>query len=146
MTYGDVIRSIITGVLQPAMESRMADTIRFTRPGTGDPVWNGTEYVTPEVEVYNGPCRFRAGSPAPQDTEAGDAAYAVDRTPTVHLPISDPTSADVADGHRGVITAVGPDSAAKVGMVVVVLTGQWQTDTTARRIPVQVVSRDAGQP
>lgn len=146
MTYGDVIRSVLTGVLQPAMESRMTDTIRFAKPGAGEPVWDGTKYVTPDVEVYNGPFRFRSANPAPQDAEAGEAAYAVDRTPTVHLPLSDPRSANVADGHRGVVTAVGPGSAAYVGMVVTVLTGHWQTDSTARRIPVQVVSRDAGRP
>lgn len=131
-------------LLQAEAESRMADTIRFTRPGEGDPVWDGEKYVQPEVEVYAGPCRLRWGNPAPQEADAGETNWAVDRTPTISLPISDSRSADVADGHTGTITAVGPNSATQLGMVVVAITGHWQTNSTARRIPVQVVSRDAG--
>ena len=145
MTVGDIISRAVVGVLQPAAESRMTDEIRFTRPGEGDPVWDGTEYVTPVVEVYAGKCSLSWRNPAPQEASAGDAQWAVDRTPTVKLPVSDPRTADVTDGCTGTFTAVGPRSAARVGMVVTVLTGHWQTDTTARRVPVQVVSRDAGQ-
>ena len=145
MSFGDIIQSVTVGVLQPVTESRMTDSIRFTRPGEGDPVWDGEKYVAPEVEVYAGKCQLSWRNPAPQEASAGDAQWAVDRTPTVKLPVSDPRSSDVVDGCTGVFTAVGPRSAAKVGMVVTVLTGHWQTDSTARRIPVQVVSRDAGQ-
>lgn len=144
VNIGEIIRSAMVGVLQPAAESRMVDTIRFTRPGTGDPVWNGQRYVQPEVKVYEGPCRIGWRNPAPQSADTTESPHAVDRTATVSVPVSDPATADIADGMRGVITAIGPGSAARVGMVVTVLTGHWQTDTTARRIPCEVVSRDAG--
>jgi len=132
--------------LQREAESRMTDSITFTRPGAGEPVWNpeSGRYEQPQVQVYSGPCRLRWANPAPQSADTTESPHAVDRTPTVSVPVSDPATADIADGMRGVITAIGPGSAARVGMVVTVLTGHWQTDTTARRIPCEVVSRDAG--
>ena len=131
--------------LQAEAESRMRDTIRFTRPSGGPPVWDedAQDYIEPGETVYEGKCRIRWANPAPQDANAGETAWAVDRTLTVSLPVSDPTSAAVTDGHTGVVLTTGPGSAVPVRMVVVALMGHWQTDTTARRIPCQVVSRDA---
>jgi len=60
----------------------------------------------------------------------------------VSLPITDPASGGVVDGCTGTVTAAGDPR--MVGLVLVAQAGHWQTDSTARRIPCQVVSRDAG--
>lgn len=132
--------------LQAEAEARMHDTIRFIRPGEGDPEWDPDlkDYVVPGVLVYEGKCRIRWANPAPQDGDTGDASWAVDRTVTVSLPVSDPAAGEVTDGMVGTVTAAGLRSDAQVGMRLFVLVGHRQSDTIARRIPCQVVSRDAG--
>lgn len=127
--------------LQAEAEERMGTTCRITRPG-GEPVWDDTvgEYVTPPGEViYEGRCRLRWGNPAPQNASAGETAWAVDRTGTLSLPLAG--TAHVGDGAVVAITA-NPNDPGMVGLVLHVLTGHHQTDSTARRLPVEVMTRD----
>ena len=122
-------------------ESVQLDACRIDRP-TGTRFDRETgEDVETWTEVYAGPCRIRQANPAPQSTDAGEAQWAVDRV-VVSLPWSDPASGAVVDGCTGTVTAA--QDAAMEGLVVVAQAGHWQTDSTARRIPCQVVSRDAG--
>lgn len=121
----------------------MTDAIRVTRPGEGS-VWDPDQkkYVpAPPVTVIECPARIRSGNPAAQDASAGGGAWAVDRTPTVHVPVSVEV---IEDGMIIEVVAAGPRSASRVGAIYTVLDGHQQTDSTARRIPVQVVSRDVG--
>lgn len=129
--------------LRAEAESRMTSTCVATIPGEGDPVWNPDtqQWDDPVETVYEGPCRLRMGNPAPQNADAGETSWAVDRTPTLSLPLSDPTSAAVVDGVQVTITG-NPNDPAMVGLRLRVLSGHYQTDSTARRVPVEVVSRD----
>lgn len=127
--------------LQEAAESRMTSTCTITGPG-GEPVWDdetGTYITVPGEAIYEGKCRLRWGNPAPQNASAGEAAWAVDRTGTLSLPLAG--TAHVGDGAVVTITA-NPNDPGMVGLVLHVLTGHHQTDSTARRLPVEVVTRD----
>ena len=122
-------------------ESRMTSTCTATVSG-GEPVWDNTqgEYVAPPPTVlYDGPCRLRLGNPAPQNADAGETTWAVDRG-VLSLPIDG--TANVPDGATVTITG-NPHDPGMVGLVLTVLAGHFQTDSTARRLPVQVVTRDA---
>lgn len=128
--------------LRAEAEARMTSTCTATTPG--EPVWDDVagEYTPgPVTTLYTGPCRLRMGNPAPQNADAGETTWAVDRG-VLSLPISDATSADVVDGALVTITA-NPNDPAVVGLELTVLAGHFQTDSTARRLPVQVVTRDA---
>jgi hypothetical protein len=90
------------------------------------------------IEVYDGPCRLR-WSPAPQDADAGEAMWAADRSGTLSLPIA---STPLPDGATVVITG-NPNDPDMIGLELTILTTHFQTDSTARRYPVQTVTRDA---
>lgn len=128
-----------------AARARMTTSCLVTVPGEQTEAdWNPTTgtYDDPDpVTVYTGPCRLRMGNPAPQNADAGESAWAVDRG-VLSLPISEPTSADVTDGMTVTITA-NPNDPEMVGLELTVLASHFQTDSTARRLPVQVVTRDA---
>jgi hypothetical protein len=128
--------------LRAQAESRMTTTCVATTRAA--PVWDeATGSYTPgaPTTVYSGPCRLRMPYAYPQGTEAGDTAWAVDRG-ILSLPIS-AASAAVTDGMTIVITA-NPNDPGLVGVELTVLSGHFQTDATARRLPVQLVTRDAG--
>ena len=125
--------------LRAHAESMMVDACLIT--SAGEPVWDdatGTYVPGPGTTVYEGKCRVRNANPAPQNADAGEAAWAVDQV-VLSLPL-DGTAA-VTDGCTATITACLNDPG-MVGLVLTVQAGHFQTDSTARRVPCQVVSRD----
>lgn len=125
--------------LRAEAEARMRDSCVITGPG-GEPVWNDTtgRYETPAgATVYSGKCRLRMPRTAGTSTEAGDASWAVDDG-VLSLPVHG--SEDVASGHVAVVT-LGSDPMTTV--TVTVQATHVQTDSTARRLPVKLVARDA---
>ena len=139
MSLADDIAAVLPQMRAEA-ESRMLDACLITRPGA-DPVWDdatGSYLPAAPVTVYAGKCRLRNANPAPQNADAGEAAWAVDQV-VLSLPL-DGTAA-VTDGCTATITACLNDPG-MVGLVLTVQAGHFQTDSTARRVPCQVVSRD----
>lgn len=140
MSLGHELAEVLVD-LRIEAESRMTSTCLVTGPG-GDPVWDDSlgEYVSPPgATLYDGKCRLRMGNPAPQNADAGETTWAVDRG-VLSLPI-DGTAA-IPDGATVTVTA-NPHDPGMVGLVLTVLAHHFQTDSTARRLPVQVVTRDA---
>lgn len=136
---GDVLRRS-----RGRIESIMSTTCTVTRPGVRtEDDWNpstGT-YDDPEpVVVYDGPCRLRMPYAYPQRADTGESLWAADRG-IIAFPIDG--SEDIADGMTVTITD-NPNDPAMVGVEMSVLSGHYQTDGTARRIPVQLDSRDVG--
>lgn len=128
-------------VLRAEAEARMTSTCTITVAGAS--TWNDTTgtYSTPTATtLYTGKCRLRWGNPAPQDGDSGETSWAVDRTGTLSLPIAG--TANIPDGALVTITA-NPNDPGMVGLELTVLAPHFQTDSIARRLPVQVVSRDA---
>lgn len=129
-------------VLRIEAEARMTSTCTATTPGVlTEDDWNPAtgEYDDPEpVTVYTGKCRLR-WQPAPQDADAGETTWAADRSGTLSTPID---AAPLPDGALVTITA-NPNDPEMVGLELTVLGVHFQTDSTARRYPVQVVTRDA---
>ena len=126
--------------LRAHAESRMVDTVRVTTPGSD--TWDdATGTYTPGAATvhYTGKARIRQGNPAPGATDAGETAWAVDRA-VLSLPVA---LAVLPDGADVEVTAVGSLSASVVGQRYTVLGSHSQTDSTARRYVVQVVTRDA---
>ncbi len=126
--------------LRAEAESLMVDTCRITTPGTA--TWDDSTGVYTDgapTTIYEGKCRLRRPAAAPQTTDAGEAAWAVDLY-VLSLPVDG--SEDVADGHDvEILTATNdPDL---VGLTLTVTGGHWQTHATARRLPCKVVTRDA---
>lgn len=118
----------------------MVDTCLITTEG--DPVWDEADGIFTTGEpftVYDGPCRLRKPSAAPQGVDVGEAGWAVDDY-VLSLPVAG--SENVADGHTVEIVTSVNDPAA-VGLLLTVSGGHWQTNSTARRLPCKVVSRDA---
>lgn len=116
-------------------------TCNITIPG--EPTWDNTTGTYTDgapVVIYSGSCRLRMPYAYPQNAEAGDTAWAVDRG-ILSVPIAG--TGDITDGMTVTITA-NPHDPAMVGVELTILTGHYQTDATARRLPVQIVSRDAG--
>jgi len=117
----------------------MTDSCVVTGPG-GEPVWNDAtgEYETPAGStVYSGKCRLRMPRTSGSRVDAGDASWAVDDG-VLSLPVVG--SEAVGSGHVAVV-ALGNDPTASV--TVTVQAGHVQTNSTARRLPVKVVARDA---
>lgn len=127
--------------LRAQAESRMRDTCIVTGPG-GEPAWDegsGT-YTTPDgATVYEGKCRVRQASPTGAQASPGDAAWSVDHA-VVSLPVDGTDS--IGPGHVIVITTAA-DEPSRAGWKFTVEAGHYQTDSTARRLPCKVVSRDA---
>jgi len=126
--------------LRAQAESLMVDTCRIT--GDGTPVWNDTDGVFvpgARVTVYEGKCRLRKPSAAPRDVDSGEAGWAVADF-VLSLPIDG--SEAVANGHAVEILTSANDPAA-VGLLLEVQGGHWQSQSTARRLPCKVVTRDA---
>ena len=136
---GDDVAAVLPELRREA-ESLMVDTCAITTPGA--PTWDATNGIyTPgePVTVYEGKCRIRKPSAAPQGADSGEAAWAVDDY-VLSLPILG--SESVTNGHDVEILTSANDPAA-VGMMLTVSGGHWQTHSTARRLPCKVVSRDA---
>ncbi|MFN2344762.1 MAG: DUF6093 family protein, partial [Dermatophilaceae bacterium] len=85
-------------LLRAEAESHMTSTCVATT--LGEPTWDdatGTYAPGEPTTVYSGKCRLRMPYSYPQNADAGEGAWAVDRG-TLSLPLSDPTSAAVTDG------------------------------------------------
>jgi hypothetical protein len=139
VTLADDVAAALPG-LRAEAESLMVDTCRVTTPGA--PVWNDTDGVYDEgapVTLYEGKCRLRKPSAAPQTTDAGEASWAVDAY-VLSLPVVG--SSSVTDGNDVEMLTSANDPAA-VGLRLTVSGGHWQTNSTARRLPCKVVTRDA---
>lgn len=117
----------------------MVDSCIITGSG-GAPVWDdatGT-YTTPAaVTVYEGACRLRMPRTTGSKSEAGEASWAVDDG-VLSLPVAG--SEGIGAGHVAVVT-LSNDPASSV--TVTVQAAHVQANSTARRLPVKVVSRDA---
>ena len=127
-------------LIRAQAESLMVDSCRITAPGA--PTWDdatGTYTPGAGATVYEGKCRLRKPSAAPQNVDAGEAGWAVDDY-VLSLPVL--TSAGVKDGHEVEILSSVFDPAA-VGLLLTVSGGHSQTHSSARRLPCKVVSRDA---
>ena len=137
MTLADDIAAALPE-LRAQAESMMVDACLIT--SAGEPVWDdatGT-YLPPTLTtVYEGKCRVRNANPAPQSADAGEAMWAVDLI-VLSLPVSG--SEAVADGHEVTFTAAR--DSALLSVTAVVQAGHVQTNSTARRLPCKVVSRD----
>ena len=135
---GDAIAAALPE-LRAHAESMMVDTCRVTADGTA--VWDdetGTYTPGEGSTVYEGKCRLRKPSAAPRDADAGETAWTVDDY-VLSLPVIG--SEGVADGQEVEILSSAFDPAA-VGLRLTVLGGHWQTQSTARRVPCRVVTRD----
>lgn len=110
--------------------------ITTTTPGAWDDA-TGTYGAPTTSTAYSGPCRLRMPSARGSRVDSGEATWAVDEG-TLSLPVVG--SEDVASGMTAVVT-LGNDPLATVG--VFVQATHVQTDSTARRLPVKVVARDA---
>ena len=126
--------------LRAAAESLMWDSCVIKGAGA-EPVWNDEtgEYDAPAdgPTVYAGPCRLRMPRAAGSRVESGEASWAVDDG-VLSLPIVG--SESVAAGHVAVVS-LRDDPLGTVA--VTVQATHAQTSSTARRLPVKVVSRDA---
>lgn len=131
--------------LRAEAESLMRSKVRIRRRSktTQRNPETGLEEHTWSV-VYEGPGRLRADAAQPQDSDAA-GQQVTDRQMRVSLPIgADPrivtgASADVKVDDVGVLTA-NPDDPASVGLEFRVRDGHVQTQSTARRLPVEVTS------
>ena len=138
-TLGQAIAAALP-TLRAEAESMMVDTCRITAGGST--TWDeatGVYTTTGGATVYEGACRLRmprtTGSPA----DVGETTWAVDDA-VVSLPIVG--SEDVERGHV-VEMLTSPNDADVVGLLLTVQSGHWQTNSTARRVPCKVVTRDA---
>lgn len=125
--------------LRAQAESMMRDTCVITGDG-GEPVWNdetGTYDTPASVTIYTGKCRLRMPRAAGTRVDSGAATWAVDDG-VLSLPVDG--SQAVTAGHVAVVT-LGSDPLTTVRATVQAT--HAQTDSTARRLPVKVVSRDA---
>lgn len=96
-------------------------------------------YVTGAAPVvYSGKCRVREASPSPSGSGAGEAAWTVRRI-IIHLPVKG--SEAVRQGHTVTVTQC-PNDSAMVGLTATVASFHAQTNSTARRLPCEVVTRD----
>ena len=138
MSLGNDLAAALPGMRAQA-ESMMTDSCVIT-DGTGEPVWNndtGTYDVPAGATVYSGKCRLRMPRMTGSRVDVGEASWAVDDG-VLSLPVDG--SEAVAAGHVAVVT-LRNDSAASV--TVTVQATHVQTASTARRLPVKVVARDA---
>lgn len=137
---GDAIAAELPALRREA-ESLMVDSCRITADGSA-PVWDdatGTYTPATGATVYEGRCRLRKPSAAPRDVDSGEAGWAVDDY-VLSLPVDG--SEAVAGGHTVEVLSSANDPAA-VGMLLEVQGGHWQSQSTARRLPCKVVTRDA---
>lgn len=134
---GDDLAAVLPE-LRAQAESMMRDTCVITAEVAGG--WNddtGTYDEPTQTTIYSGKCRLRMPRAAGARVESGAATWAVDDG-VLSLPVDG--SQAVTAGHVAVVTL----SNDPLGTVrVTVQATHAQTDSTARRLPVKVVSRDA---
>ncbi len=118
-------------------ETLMVSTVRIVRAAGREFDSETGTYVTNESEIYAGPARIRFSGSQPQERDAAGERV-VDQLPTVSLPIA--TSGDVRVDDVVIIAANPPDPTT-VGTRMRVAGIHAQTHSTARRLPVEVVSR-----
>ena len=138
MSLGDDIAAALPD-LRAHAESLMWDSCVITGDG-GAPVWNdetGTYDSPAGSTIYSGKCRLRMPRAAGNRVDSGEASWAVDDG-VLSLPVDG--SQAVTAGPVAVVT-LGLDPL--VSVTVTVQATHAQTASTARRLPVKVVSRDA---
>ncbi len=126
--------------LRAQAEARMVDTCRVTT--SGDATWDegsGSHLPSEPVVIYEGPCRLRNTFGAPYTADAGETVWAVDMC-TVSVPVDG--TAGISNGHDVEILSC-PNDPGMVGLRLVVQAPHFQTDSTARRLSCQMVTRDA---
>jgi len=137
MTLGADITAALPE-LRAAAESMMHSTVIIRRPSGS--TWNeetGTS-VPAWVDVYEGPARIRFKDTQPRVADAA-GEQVVDQAPVLSLPIA--TSADVRVDDIATVTA-NPTDPGLIGLQFRIAGVHAQTHATARRFPVEVVSRD----
>jgi hypothetical protein len=125
--------------LRALAESTMRDSCVIAGAGAV-PVWDdetGTYSVPTGDVVYEGKCRLRMPRATGSRESAGEASWAVDDG-VLSLPVAG--SQAVGAGHVAVVSL---DSDPMASVTVTVQATHVQTDSTARRLPVKVVARDA---
>lgn len=138
MTLGDDLAAALPE-LRAHAESMMRDSCVIMGAETPGEWSDETgSYGDPTAPtIYSGKCRLRMPRTAGSRVESGEASWAVDDG-ILSLPVEG--SQAVAAGHVAVVS-LGNDPVASV--TVTVQATHVQTDSTARRLPVKVVSRDA---
>lgn len=136
MTLGDDIALALPG-LRAQAESMMLSRVVIRRD-LGS-VWDETSgtNVSEWQDIYEGPARLRFPNTQPQEGDAGGERI-VDQAPTLSLPIA--TSGGVRVDDIATVTENAFDPS-MVGLQLRVTGLHTQTHSTARRLPVEVVSR-----
>lgn len=140
MSLGAAIAGALPGMRAEA-ESMMRDSCVVRDPSAASQTWDeatGTYVAGAAPTVYSGKCRVREASPSPSDAAAGEAVWTVRRV-IVHLPVKG--SEGVRQGHAVTVTQC-PNDSAMVGLTATVGAFHAQTNSTARRLPCEVVTRD----
>jgi len=122
-------------------EARMRSACRVQRP-SGEPVLGDDgEFHTPMTTIYEGPCRLRMVSAVTSDIEAAAQLF-VGQSAVLSLPVL--TSGDVRVNDLATfLPSTNPSDdldPAIVGQVVRVTGRHYDTDATARRLPVEMIS------
>jgi hypothetical protein len=122
-------------------EARMRSTCRVQRPSGDQFLGDDGEFHTPMATVYEGPCRLRMVSAVTSDIEAAAQLF-VGQSAVLSLPVS--TSGDVRVNDLATFLPSGDPGddldPALIGQVVRVTGRHYDTDATARRLPVEMVS------
>lgn len=121
----------------------MTDTVRITRPGAATELNEETgTYEPATITVYEGPARLKLQSSVISETEAVGQLIS-EQNPRLDLPVETPgttgKSADVQTDDEAIITDSLHD-VANVGLRMTITGGFFQTDATARRLPIEVHS------
>lgn len=140
MSLGTAIAGALPGMRAEA-ESMMTDCCVVRDPSAASRTWDeatGAYTMGTAPVVYSGKCLVREASPSPSGSAAGEAAWTVRRV-IVHLPVKG--SKAVRQGHTVTVTQC-PNDSAMVGLTATVAAFHAQTNSTARRLPCEVVTRD----
>lgn len=124
--------------LRVQAESLMVSTCTITRGG-GAGVWNEATgaYDATATTIYSGPCRliFRSNSVV-RETDA-QGQFLLEQEPQLSLPVVGSETVTVGDA---VTITANPYDAAMVGLTLRIAGIHTQTQATARRFPVEVVT------
>ncbi|UXZ57087.1 DUF6093 family protein [Curtobacterium sp. Arg-1] len=122
-------------------EDRMHSTCRVQR-ASGDPVKGPDgELHTPLVTIYEGKCRLRSNSAVTSDIDAAGQLL-TGQASVLSLPVATSTEIRIGDLALFIPSADPGDDLdpALLGKTVRVTGLHFDTDATARRLPVQMVS------
>lgn len=122
-------------------EDRMRSTCRVQRPSGDQVLGDDGEFHTPMTTIYEGKCRLRMVSAVTSDIEAATQLF-VGQSAVLSLPVL--TSGDVrVNDVATFLSSEDPDDdldPALIGQVVRITGRHYDTDATARRLPVEMVS------